>query len=187
MRQIAAGTAYLHSSMVVHRDLKPENVLLTDNEDIKLADFGLAREYIALKQNRRQRDYGSWMTTFVKFYMETFCGTPHWMAPEVFRGHYTAKANVFSPGVLFYAILERDFIRDFDGKKYYGAFKSIPGGGKVGLGYAMAKYDPNISIGFSSQAQGSLLMQSSALDVLKYNMNDRPNAQDICGTHSTLQ
>lgn len=53
MRQIADALAYLHSRNTVHRDLKPENVLLTDqvNEDIKLADFGLARKYIALKQS----------------------------------------------------------------------------------------------------------------------------------------
>lgn len=44
MRQMTAGLAFLHSKNVVHRDLKPENVLLTATEDVKLADFGLARE-----------------------------------------------------------------------------------------------------------------------------------------------
>ena len=41
---MTAGLAFLHSKNVVHRDLKPENVLLTATEDVKLADFGLARE-----------------------------------------------------------------------------------------------------------------------------------------------
>ena len=56
MGQAAAGLAYLHSCRVVHRDLKPENVLLTAAEDIKLADFGLAREFVALKTDARLAD-----------------------------------------------------------------------------------------------------------------------------------
>lgn len=72
MRQITDALAYLHSRNTVHRDLKPENVLLTDqvNEDIKLADFGLARNYIALRQaNTELND--------AQYYMQTGVGTRH--------------------------------------------------------------------------------------------------------------
>lgn len=72
MRQITDALAYLHSRNTVHRDLKPENVLLTDqvNEDIKLADFGLARKYIALRQaNTELND--------AQYYMQTGVGTRH--------------------------------------------------------------------------------------------------------------
>ena len=178
MRQIAAGLAYLHSQNVVHRDLKPENVLLTAAEDVKLADFGLAREFIALKQTKAQRDDGLWMTTYIQYYMESVLGTPYWMAPEVFKGHYTKKADVFSLGVLFFAILQRDFIEGNAGKKMYGAFAWALEV-KVGLGYAMAKYNSNITIQFSVQAQGEPSLQAIALDALKYNPNDRPNIQEI--------
>ena len=59
IRQMAATLAFLHSSRVVHRDLKADNVLLTATEDVKLADFGLAREYIALKRIDVFREDGS--------------------------------------------------------------------------------------------------------------------------------
>ena len=178
MRQISDALAYLHSCNVVHRDLKPENVLLTEEEDVKLADFGLAREFIALKTDARLDD-DSWLTSYAQYYMDSEVGTPFWMAPEVFDGHYTEKADVFSVGVLFYAILERDFITDVNGKKFYGAFKRIRGKGKVGLGYAMAIHNPDISIDFSSRAQGSNTQQRITLDALEYDKEDRPSAAEV--------
>jgi len=178
MRQISDALAYLHSCNVVHCDLKPENVLLTEEEDVKLADFGLAREFIALKTDARLDD-DSWLTSYAQYYMDSEVGTPFWMAPEVFDGHYTEKADVFSLGVLFYAILERDFITDVNGKKFYGAFKRIRGKGKVGLGYAMAIHNPDISIDFSSRAQGSNTQQRITLDALEYDKEDRPSAAEV--------
>ncbi|CAH3160618.1 unnamed protein product, partial [Porites evermanni] len=96
--QMAAAVSFLHASSVVHRDLKPENVLLTASDDIKVGDFGLAR------------DINGWVITCAKHYMNTFAGSLYWMAPEVFRGHYNEKADVFSLGILIFAILERNFI-----------------------------------------------------------------------------
>lgn len=92
MCQIADALSYLNSKGIVHRDLKPENVLLTSNQDVKMADFGLAREYITLK---RADPMNEWLTFYKQYYMNTFAGSPHWMAPEVFSNHYTQKADVF--------------------------------------------------------------------------------------------
>jgi len=111
--------------------------------------------------------------------MNSGVGPVHWVAPEFFTGHYTEKADVFSLGTLFFAILERDFIV-VDGKAIYGAFVNIRGVGKLGLGLAMAKVDSGISITFSSRAQGSNAMQRVVLEALQYDKNDRPSAQEIC-------
>ena len=102
----------------------------------------------------------------------------HWVAPEVLHNHYTEKADVFSLGVLFYAILQRDYIT-VNRKKFYGAFKRIRGQGKVGLGYAMAYHNPNVTIAFSEQAQGSDTQQSITLEALQYDKDDRPSAEEI--------
>ena len=178
IRQMTAALSFLHSRRVVHRDLKADNVLLTEREDAKLADFGLAREYIALKRTEAQRDDGYWMTSYTQYYMNSGIGPVHWMAPEFFSRHYTEKADVFSIGTLFYAILERDNIK-MNGKAYYGAFTRIPREGKVGIGYAMAMYDPNTRIQFSPRAQGSNVLQRIALDAMRYDKDDRPSAAEI--------
>ena len=179
IHQIAAALAFLHSKRVVHRDLKADNVLLTATEDVKLADFGLAREYFALKRINAFREHGgSWMPAYIQYYMDANVGPIHWVAPECFSGRYTEKADVFSLGTLFFAILERDFVM-INGKPMYGAFKRIPGKGEVGIGDAMANYDPNITIQFSPRAQGSGALQRIAIDAMQYNKSDRPSAEEI--------
>ena len=179
IHQMAAALAFLHSKRVVHRDLKADNVLLTATEDVKLADFGLAREYFALKRiNAFPEDGGSWMPAFIRYYMDEKVGPIHWVAPECFSGRYTEKADVFSLGTLFFAILERDFVM-MNGKPMYGAFKRIPGKGEVGIGAAMANYDRNTTIQFSPRAQGSGALQRIAIDAMQYNKSDRPSAEEI--------
>ena len=176
--QTAAALAHLHSLNVVHRDLKADNVLLTATEDVKLADFGLAREYTALKRIDVKQDEGSWLTSYTQYYMNSGVGPVHWVAPEFFTGRYSEKADVFSLGTLFFAILERDFIV-IDGEAIYGAFVNVRGVGKLGLGLAMAEVDSGISIKFSSRAQGSNAMQRLVLEALQYDKHDRPSAQEI--------
>lgn len=100
-KEVCEAVKYLHDKNVVHRDLKPENILLTtkDREEMipKIADFGLAR------MNMQTRD------------CKTFCGTPHYFAPEVintFRERvdgqpvgYGKTVDMWSLGVILYVLL----------------------------------------------------------------------------------
>ena len=88
-QQIIHGVEYCHKHMVCHRDLKPENLLLDENGNVKLADFGMAS---IMKSNSL---------------LETSCGSPHYACPEVVTGQpYSGEAaDIWSVGVILYALL----------------------------------------------------------------------------------
>ena len=179
LSQLASALSYLHSRQIVHRDLKPDNVLLTDSttEDLKLGDFGLAREFLALKRV----DTHISPCGLAPYYMRSGTGPAHWMAPEVFSCHYTEKADIFSLGVLFHAILVRDFAFSTNDIRWYGAFVKIPGGVKVGLGYAMSRVGPAAMTQFT---RDYLLGEENGfrgliLDALNFVPRIRPRAEEI--------
>ncbi|PRP79974.1 hypothetical protein PROFUN_05950 [Planoprotostelium fungivorum] len=89
--QILGAVSYLHSQGVVHRDLKPENLLCTNRGDgvhIFVADFGLSRVF----QDREQ--------------LNTYCGSPEYVAPEVLACvPYEKAVDLWSVGVITYILL----------------------------------------------------------------------------------
>lgn len=91
-QQLVSAVDFCHSRGVSHRDLKPENLLLDDNEDLKVSDFGLS----ALPEQL-------WNDGL----LHTQCGTPAYVAPEVLRkkGYDGAKADIWSCGVILFVLL----------------------------------------------------------------------------------
>jgi calcium-dependent protein kinase len=91
MKYLLSGLAYLHSRHVVHRDIKPENLLITNGQSfdefsIKIIDFNVA--------TRKENEKLSGVT-----------GTTDYMAPEVFRGVYDEKCDLWSAGVILYMLV----------------------------------------------------------------------------------
>lgn len=91
-QQLISAVDFCHSRGVSHRDLKPENLLLDEDENLKISDFGLS----ALPEQLRNDGL-----------LHTQCGTPAYVAPEVLRkkGYDGAKADIWSCGVILYVLL----------------------------------------------------------------------------------
>uniref|UniRef100_A0A8C3AEK4 Mitogen-activated protein kinase kinase kinase kinase n=1 Tax=Cyclopterus lumpus TaxID=8103 RepID=A0A8C3AEK4_CYCLU len=85
-RETIQGLGYLHTKGKMHRDIKGANILLTDNGDVKLADFGVAAKITATIAKRK-----------------SFIGTPYWMAPEVAavekNGGYNQLCDIWAVGI----------------------------------------------------------------------------------------
>jgi calcium-dependent protein kinase len=88
--KVLLAIAHCHSRGITHRDLKPENILYENNEpdaEIKIIDFGLSRKYAKDEK------------------MHSVLGTPYYVAPEVLKGNYNEKCDIWSIGAMTYLLL----------------------------------------------------------------------------------
>ena len=90
MEQLLGGICYSHQNGIVHRDLKPENILMENKSrdlSIKIVDWGCAT-HINKKEKLHETD-----------------GTSYYIAPEVLKGNYDEKCDIWSLGVIMYILL----------------------------------------------------------------------------------
>ncbi|KAL5203008.1 hypothetical protein ABZP36_013960 [Zizania latifolia] len=91
-QQLISAVGFCHARGVFHRDLKPENLLVDQNGDLKVSDFGLSAVADQFHPDGL---------------LHTFCGTPSYVAPEVLarRGYDGAKADIWSCGIILFVLM----------------------------------------------------------------------------------
>ena len=88
MRQLVDGLKYLYNKQILHRDLKPQNILVSEEGNLVITDFGFARY------------------TDNEHMLNTLCGSPMYMAPEIMlKKRYNNKSDLWSVGVIFYELV----------------------------------------------------------------------------------
>ena len=143
--KVLLAIAHCHSRGITHRDLKPENILfesLKPDAEIKLIDFGLSRKYAKDEK------------------MHTILGTPYYVAPEVLKGEYDEKCDIWSIGAMTYLMLCGD--PPFTGSSNNEIFKKIV---KNDL-----KFNPYKWKNISNNAKDFVKL------CLKKNVSERPSA-----------
>ncbi len=87
LRQVLSALEFAHRHMVIHRDIRPSNILINEEDNIKITDFGTSTLL-----NDRQ-------------YATTKIGSPPYMAPEQFEGRAVLASDIYSAGCLFYEMV----------------------------------------------------------------------------------
>jgi len=144
--ELAVALKYLHSRKICHCDLKSSNILLDENNKVKVSDFGLSRlkNIFLLSENKGR------------------IGTPHWMPPEIMKGHkYEEWSDVFSFGMIMWEMITREI-------PYYG-MTSIQIIGMVSDFRKIVEVPNTGNPGFNNLIKGCL----------KYEPEKRPNFESI--------
>ena len=97
---------HCHALGITHRDIKPENIMYGSDNEIRLVDFGLAKD--------------------TQHHMKSYAGTPYFMAPEVLNGNYTHKCDIWSLACVLYMLMAGRL--PFQGKTRKEVFDKIKSG-----------------------------------------------------------
>ncbi|KAH3889977.1 mitogen-activated protein kinase 7-like [Dreissena polymorpha] len=112
--QILRGLKYIHSAQVIHRDLKPSNLLVNEDCQLRIGDFGMARGFSA-------------SSVEPSFFMTQYVATRFYRAPEIMMSliEYGAAVDMWSVGCIFAEMLGRKYL--FNGKNSIEQIKLIVG------------------------------------------------------------
>ena len=139
--KIASALEHAHFARIVHRDIKPSNVMLTRSGEVKLMDFGIARDE-GLDALTRQG---------------VAIGTPYYMSPEqVTGGEVDSRTDLYSLGVVLYECLTGD--RPFTGASAADVFVRV----RDGKPRALSKVAPHVATQLSKVVKRSMKVKPSA-------------------------
>ena len=165
-RGIADGLEYLHihhKTHIIHRDLKPANILLDDNMEARIADFGLAKE---------MPDANTHMTT------SNVAGTAGYIAPEYHQIlKFTAKCDIYSFGVILAVLVtgkfpSDNFFQDTDEMSLVKWLRNV-----MSSENPSRAIDPKL-VGSGSQEQMLLVLRIACFCTVD-EPKDRPNSKDV--------
>uniref|UniRef100_A0A4W5KCP8 Serine/threonine kinase 35 n=1 Tax=Hucho hucho TaxID=62062 RepID=A0A4W5KCP8_9TELE len=188
MRQLTSAVAFLHKNNIVHRDLKPDNILISQKSGfpvLKVADFGLSKVCAGFGAGGNDGDEhpkaggggGSNTKNVNKFWLSSTCGSDFFMAPEVWEGHYTAKADIFALGIIIWAMLERITFIDAESKRELLGTYVRQGSEIVPVGEALLG-NPKMVLHIPQKTRSTMSEGVKRLlqDMLAVNPQDRPDA-----------
>lgn len=159
---IACGMAYMHSLKAIHRDLKPSNILLDENYEIRISDFGLSRFW---------NEGNSILTNFI--------GTPYYMAPELINDDdkYNEKVDVYSFSIIMYQVLYKYELPA--AKNVFNFFSKVINGQRLPFDKFRFQYGEELYNLINQCWLGSPSSRPSFTDILELIPNVLPKDVDI--------
>nr|XP_014352126.1 PREDICTED: serine/threonine-protein kinase 35 [Latimeria chalumnae] len=183
MLQLTSAIAFLHKNHIVHRDLKPDNILISEKSGspiLKVADFGLSKVCAGLATRGKEGENGNKIINLNKYWLSSACGSDFYMAPEVWEGHYTAKADIFALGIIIWAMIERITFIDAETKKELLGTYVRQGSEIVPVGEALLE-NPKMELHIPQKRRTSMSEGIKQLlkDMLAANPQERPDAFEL--------
>ncbi|XP_033939167.1 serine/threonine-protein kinase 35-like [Pseudochaenichthys georgianus] len=182
MLQLTSAVAFLHENNIVHRDLKPDNILISERSGtpvLKVADFGLSKVCAGIGNTNVGEDKNKNINVN-KFWLSSACGSDFFMAPEVWEGHYTAKADIFALGIIIWAMLERITFIDAESKRELLGTYVRQGVDIVPVGEALLE-NPKMVLNIPQKRRSCMSdgVRKLLQEMLAVNPQDRPDAVQL--------